>query len=470
MFFPLFKSRWTLSLAACAFVLAPKLSHATASDPHDLSIEEAKSLFSEHFGAEADMKAGSVRLKGFVHKACLEHMEIRSRRSSGRADFVIRDLGNLKSCVATQKKLNPDARYGNDQVFVRLSQLKQSEISSEGKDIEVGFAWEDTNVDPPKLESRSFSDPIRFVSEATRRREEQKAEELEFEKQLEQCEDVARNSRGTDQKDLEALSALGILVRHGRIEETEADALRKSIGEERLKRLREQAVRAKAEDFAATDHDLSDWASKFAAGDQSQQDSIAQLRMDLAERMSRTNPASIETTEAALFVLQELAESSQISDAKREFAALRTDSARGNVLAAQLISSALAQAAVMPIGNQPFQVQHTISMQPEFQEYVQNLNREMSDACTQANRSRGKDRAAVARCQKAQSTLSREPQRILGIAAQEVMKGLAAMVPQQPQPPGQPVGFPPQNPGGPNSLPYPYQGASLQQSLAPGSR
>ncbi|MBU6375372.1 MAG: hypothetical protein KGQ59_05210 [Bdellovibrionales bacterium] len=451
-------TRWTLSFAAFALIFAPKLGMASAGDPHDLSLEEAKSIFSDHFGADADMEKGSVRLKGFVYKACLDHLEVRSRKSTGRADFVIRDMGGLSSCVAEQKKLFPDARYGNEQVFARLSQLKQSEILSEGKDLEVGFAWEDTNVDPPKLESRSFAEPIRFVSEATRRREEMKSEAAELERQLEQCEDVARNSRGTDQKDLEALSALNILVRHGRIEDDEADSLRKGIGEERLRRLREQASRAKAEDYASIDEGLSQWASKFANGDRSQQDSIAQIRMDLAEKMSRSNPSSIETTQAALYALEELAESSEVSDAKKEFAASRAEVARGNALAAQLISSALAQATVMPMGGQPFQLQHLISMQPEFQGFVQNLQREMTDACTQANRSRGRDKSAVARCQKAQSSLASEPQRILGIAAQEVARGMAAMAPQQPQP----GGYPQQNQG-PNTVPYPYNGMPQQQ-------
>lgn len=437
----IFKNRWTLSFAATALILAPQVSRADAPDPHDLSYEEIRSVVAD-FGAEVNADQGTVTLKGFIYRDCLKELEIRKDMSTpGHADYIIRDMGNLKSCVAEQKKKFPNERFGNDKVFARLSQLPQSVITTEGKDLEVGIGWENTEVDPPRKESKSFPQPIRFVSRASQERQERKDEQLEFERQLVQCEDVARNSRGTEQKELEALSALNILVRHGKMDDDEAENVRQDIAQERLKRLRERLAKAKPEEYSEIDAELSSWANRHASSDQKSHDTIAQLRMDLAERMSRAAAGSVETNELALGVMQELAESSKLSKAKQESAQIKVEMLKGNVVAAQVSSSTLALAGVMPIGGQ--QLHSIISSQPEFQGFVQALQREMMDSCNSAQRSRGKDRVAVQRCQQAQASLSREPQRVLQIASTEVMKALAAMAPQ----PQQPLPQQPQVPG-----------------------
>jgi hypothetical protein len=437
----IFKNRWTLSFAATALILAPQMSKAGAPDPHDLSYEEIKSAVAD-FGAEVDVTLGTVTLKGFIYQECLKELEIRKDLSTpGRADYIIRDMGNLKGCVAEQKKKFPNERLGNEKVFARLSKHQNAVIHSEGKDLEVGIGWENTEVDPPRKESKSFPQAIRFVSKASVERQERKDERLEFERQLAQCEDVARNSRGTEQKELEALSALNLLVRHGKMDDEDAAQVRQDIAQERLKRLRERIAKAKSEEYAEIDGELSSLASRHAGRDQKWHDTIAQLRMDLAEKMSRAAPGSIETNELALGVMQELAESSNLSKAKQESAQIKVEMLKGNVVAAQVSSSALAQASIMAIGNHPGQIQSVISSQPEFQSFIHALQREMMDSCNSARRSRGKDSVAVQRCQQAQASLSREPQRVLQIASAEVMKGLAALAPQpqQPMPQQQPV-------------------------------
>jgi hypothetical protein len=439
----IFKNRWSLSFAATALILAPQASRANSPDPHDLSYEEIKSLVVD-FGADVNVAQGSVTLKGFIYRDCLKDLEIRKDLSTtGRVDYILRDMGNLKGCVSEQKKLHPNERLGNDKVFARLSQVPQAVVSSEGKDLEVGIGWENTEVDPPRKESKSFPQPIRFVSKSSQERQERKQEQLEFQRQLEQCEDVARNSRGTEQKELEALSALNILVRHGRIDDSDAESLRMDIAQERLRRIRERIAKATPEEFPEIDRELSSWATRHASGDQKQQDTIAQLRMDLAEKMSRSAPGSIETNELALGVMQEVSESPGLSKSKLESAQIKVEMLKGSVVAAQVISSTLAQAGMMPIGGHPAQIQSVISSQPEFQSFVQALQREMMDSCNSAQRSRGKDRAAAQRCQQAQASLAREPQRVLQIASTEVLKGLAALAPPVPQPqapqqPGQP--------------------------------
>jgi len=434
------KNRWTLPLAASALILIPQMSRADAPDPHDLSYEEIKSVVAD-FGAEVNAARGTVTLKGFIYRECLKELEVRKDLGTpGRADYIIRDMGSLKSCVSEQKKRFPNERFGNDKVFARLSQLPESVIDSEGKDLEVGLGWENTEVDPPRKESKSFPQPIRFVSKASQDREERKQEQLDFQRQLEQCEDVARNSRGTEQKEVEALSALNILVRHGRIDDSDAENLRLDISQERLKRLRERIAKANPEELAEIDRELSTWANRHAGSDQKQQDTIAQLRMDLAEKMSRAAPGSVETNELALGVMQELAESPGLSKSKQESAQIKVEMLKGNVVAAQVISSTLAQAGTLPMGAHPAQIHSAISSQQEFQGFVQALQREMMDSCTSAQRSRGKDKSSVQRCQQAQASLAREPQRVLQIASAEVLKGLAALAPQpspQTQQPGQ---------------------------------
>ncbi len=440
----IFKNQWTLSFAASALILMPQMSRADTPDPHDLSYEEIKSVVAD-FGAEVSAAQGTVTLKGFIYRECLKELEIRKDLSTeGRADYIIRDMGSLKSCVSEQKKKFPNERFGNDKVFARLSQLPQSVIDSEGKDLEVGIGWENTEVDPPRKDSKSFPQPIRFVSKASQDRQERKQEQLDFQRQLEQCEDVARNSRGTEQKELEALSALNILVRHGRIDDSDAETLRTDIAQERLRRVRERIAKAKPEELAEIDRELSSWSGRHAGGDQKQVDTIAQLRMDLAEKLSRAAPGSVETNELALAVMQELAESPSLSKTRQESAQGKVEMLKGNVVAAQVISSTLAQAGMIPIGGHPAQIQSVVSSQPEFQGFVQALQREMMDSCNSAQRSRGKDRSAMNRCQQAQASLAREPQRVLQIASAEVLKGLAALAPppvlqpQVPQQPGQP--------------------------------
>ena len=425
-----FKKNWTLTLAVSAWILIPQASRAaepTAAipDPHDLSYEEIRSAVKD-FGADVNAEKGTVTLRGFIYKACLDQIEIRTKESTGRVDYIIRDVGNLKGCLAEQKKRHPAERLGNEAVFARLSKLPAAVITAGDRDLEVGIGWENTEVDPPRVVSKSFPEPIRFVSSSSREYERRERERSDLNRQLDNCESVARTSRGTEEKELEALAALDILLRHEKIDEDDADKIRSDISQASLQRLRERTVKARPEEFADLDRELFAWEHHHAGGDQKKHDLVAQIRMDFAEKMSRAAPASVETNEAALVVMQEISESSSVSKTRKESAAGKIETMRGNVVAAHVISSSLAQASVMPLGAQAFQVQSMITSQPEYIEFVQGLQREAMDACNSANRSRGKDRTALLRCQQAQASLAREPQRVLQLAAQEVSRTLAA--------------------------------------------
>jgi len=364
-------------------------------------------------------------------------MEIRQISSPGRTDFLIRDLGGLKDCVAKEKERHPGARYGDETIFARLSKQVKATIAADDRDLTVGFAWEDTNVDPPKAEVRSFSKPIEFVSSAGLQRKERAQEKFELEAQLDQCENVAKTSRGDEERELDALSAINTLIRHGRVDDTEAAELRKSINEDRLKRLREQLVKAKLEDYETLDRELSFLSGRFDSSDLHNQDSLAQLRLDLSEKMSRLAVGSVEVNEHALFVAQEIADSSKISKTKRDSASGKVQIMKGNLVTAQIASSTLAQAAFTPVANNPAMMQQVLASQPEFMRYVQDLQQDAFNACKAASKSRGRDFKAIHECQVAQQVLSTEPRRVLDSAGREVLRSLTAATaaPQQPQSP-----------------------------------
>ncbi len=459
------KSRLGWSLALGALLAAPQITTAAAdagATAYDLSLDEAQSLFSG-FGVNVDVQKGTATLKGFVHRACLTHVGISQKSSKERSDFVIRDLGGLKGCIEQQRKANPNARLGDETIYARLSEQPGASVSAKGRDLTVGFAWLNLNVDPPRHERADFETPVKFQSKASLELAERRRERLALEEQLARCEDTARTARGSEEKEIEALAALRILERHDWVDEDEAAELRQDIAKEQLKRLREQIAKATVEEFSDLDSALMLWAQKYAGDDQGQLDAIASLRMDLAEKMSRAHPSLLETQETALRILQDISDFSEASAGRKATAAARIPGMKGNIIAAQLISAGTAQIALQGQRLQPFQVQHLLSMQPEYQSYLQDLSREVSDHCMAANRSRGRDRTSVQRCQEAQATLAREPQRVLTVASQEVSKALAAMTPQQPAP-QQPL--PQQVPGGPNTLPYPYRGA-IQPALHP---
>ncbi|MEN9722317.1 MAG: hypothetical protein RJB38_303 [Pseudomonadota bacterium] len=439
-------------------------------DPHDLSYSEARRLFVD-FGVDVDEETSTVRVKGFFYKACAEHFSIAVKRApkKGRADFMIQDHGALSSCIQEQRKKYPGARPGS-KVFGRLSDLTEAKIQAEGQDLEVGFGWEDTSVDPPKVKVLSFDPPIRFTSKLSRERQEKQEAEGALNEQLEQCENVAKSSRGTEQKELEALSAINILLRQGQVDEAEADTLRQSIASDQLKRLRAQALKATAEDIASIDDQLSAWISKNASADQKLVDSLTQLRMDTAERVSIQNLESVEASETALNILHDIVEASDASPAKKALAEGRILPMKGNVVAGQIAGSAIALVSEGNLAAQEFQVRHALSMQAEFQEHIQSLGIERNQACQLVSQSRGRNREALTRCQKAQTALASEPERILGAATSLVMKTLSEMAPRQPAAPaatppaGAPGQTPMQQPGvnhggvpGGNQLPYPYR-------------
>ena len=129
-----FKKNWTLTLAVSAWILIPPASRAAAAtaaipDPHDLSYEEIRSAVKD-FGADVNAEKGTVTLRGFIYKACLDQIEIRTKESTGRVDYIIRDVGNLKGCLAEQKKRHPAERLGNEAVFARLSKLPAAVITA----------------------------------------------------------------------------------------------------------------------------------------------------------------------------------------------------------------------------------------------------------------------------------------------------------------------------------------------------
>lgn len=311
---------------------------------------------------------------------------------------------------------------------------------------------------PPRFERRLFSSPIEFVSERTKRKQEQKEAQAELEEHLTRCESVARNSRGSEESELEALSAIGILLRNGRLDDSEADTLKTTISGDRFKRLKERAAKGTADTFEQIDQDLALWAAQFAGHDSAKNDSVAQIRLDLSEKVSRENAASVEIQRSSLHIAQDIADLSALSKSKSEAAQQRVSIQKGNLVAAQAANSVLALAATSPIASSAGQLQHTLSMQPDFQNLMMGLQREVSDACTAALRNPGRDRSSAIRCQRAQTALATEPQRVLSIAAQEVIKGLQAIAPAAPQPlpPSQPQ--PVQQQAGVNSVPYPYTG------------
>lgn len=380
---------------------APKL--------RDLSWSEASSLF-QKLGAKVNDTRTSVGLVGFMYRECLPHVIFSSRQSDGGTeDFRIQASDQLTSCINQQKLAHPGAALGDESVFSRLSMVGGTSIGVQDRDVSIGFTWEDKSEDPAVWRRASVGSDLKFESVATRDAREARERQLAEEKRLERLMNIAKTCRGSEENNLRALSAIRQLVDSGKLDDVEADDLRKSISDSQLAVLKKKVASLKGSDLEAVDEDIRFWLERNKSSPKAAE-KAAELRLELARRLAETNPLSVSSNERSLEILTELGESGELSDAMRRRAQLGAFEMRGNLTAAKLSAFAREQVAK---GVPAPVLQQMLMQNPDFVSFHRDMQKDLASACNKS------DRASFERCTQLRQIAVSQPTRILEVANQQ---------------------------------------------------
>jgi hypothetical protein len=192
--------------------------------------------------------------------------------------------------------------------------------------------------------------------------------------------------RNTDEKIEGALAMIENLLESGLLNDDTAEDYRKNLGNTEFDRIKKKLSKLSSRDVGQLedlDRDITHWMQRYEEFEKSK-DAGNRLRLDIAKKLAEGEHRTTRGIRSAREIYDELAESSDISVSLRHSAELGADSARKELLKAELAEHVESEIAS---GATPAAIQQTLLQHDSLRDYSTDLESEIQSSCSSAEAS-----------------------------------------------------------------------------------